>query len=41
VVKRSPKGMWKPEEIGPKLKELIATAPKREEQAAVIMSALS
>jgi NAD(P)-dependent dehydrogenase (short-subunit alcohol dehydrogenase family) len=41
AVKRSPKGIWKPEEIGPKLKELIVKAPKREELAGVIMSALS
>lgn len=41
IVKRVPKGMWQPEEIGPKLRELIAKAPKREDLAGVIMSALS
>ncbi len=40
-VKRSPPGFWKPEEIGPKLKELIAKQPPREELAGIIMSALS
>ncbi|MHA1209004.1 MAG: SDR family oxidoreductase [Candidatus Freyarchaeota archaeon] len=40
-VKREPPGFWEPEEIGPKLRDLIAKAPQREELAGIIMSVLS
>jgi NAD(P)-dependent dehydrogenase (short-subunit alcohol dehydrogenase family) len=40
VAKRSPPGMWKPEEIGQKLKPLIAKAPPREELAGIVLSVL-
>jgi NAD(P)-dependent dehydrogenase (short-subunit alcohol dehydrogenase family) len=40
VQKRSPPGMWKPEEIGPVLKQLLQKAPKREETVTVLGSVL-
>jgi NAD(P)-dependent dehydrogenase (short-subunit alcohol dehydrogenase family) len=40
VQRRSPAGMWKPEEIGPVLKQLVAKAAKREELAGIISSVL-
>jgi NAD(P)-dependent dehydrogenase (short-subunit alcohol dehydrogenase family) len=41
VAKRDPPGMWEPKEIGPKIKELIAKQPEREELAGIIMGVLS
>ncbi|MFB0562420.1 MAG: SDR family NAD(P)-dependent oxidoreductase [Candidatus Lokiarchaeia archaeon] len=41
AVKRDPAGFWEPKEIGPKLKELVAKAPPREELAGIIMGVLS
>ncbi|MHA1578355.1 MAG: SDR family oxidoreductase [Candidatus Freyarchaeota archaeon] len=40
-VKREPPGFWEPEEIGTKLRDLVAKAPQREELAGIIMSVLS